>query len=173
MSAVSDALLFARYLEIIAQLDAAVSALEELHRDELRCCPGCSSCCTLSSLLPIEAAYLRQAIDGLDAALRQWPGGEAGRCPLLVDSLCAVYVHRPIICRTHGLPIGYVDHERASIEVSVCPMNFSEEYEFAAEELLFLDHINSELALINSDYCALHTLPAGKRVELTELVARS
>jgi len=162
-----------QYMELIREVDAAGQALEGLHRQHLRCRPGCSRCCTLSSVLPLEAAALHLAIAGLDGKLKkimraQQPGEF---CPLLVDSRCAIYQSRPLICRTHGLPIAYVDYERQTIDVSVCPLNFTPHYEFARPELLFIDAFNSRLAQFNGEYSTPQGLLPTRRIALAEIVA--
>lgn len=162
-----------QYMELMREVDAAGQALEGLHRQHLRCRPGCSGCCTLSSVLPLEAAALHLAIAGLDGKLkkliREQQPGEF--CPLLVDSRCAIYQSRPLICRTHGLPIAYVDYERQTIDVSVCPLNFTADYEFARHELLFIDTFNVSLAQFNGEYCAPQGLPPARRIALADIVA--
>lgn len=43
-------------------------------------------------------------------------------CPLLIDGRCAVYAHRPLICRTHGLP--HIDVNGEVFDDSWCTRNF-------------------------------------------------
>jgi Fe-S-cluster containining protein len=43
-------------------------------------------------------------------------------CPFLLNGSCSVYAARPIICRTHGLPILYKGKLKS--EISVCRKNF-------------------------------------------------
>ena len=162
-----------QYMELMREVDEAVPALEGLHREHLRCGPGCSSCCTLSAVLPLEAAALRLAIAGVDGKVKKLiraprPGEF---CPLLVDCRCVIYQSRPLICRTHGLPIAYVDYERQTIDVSVCPLNFTEDYAFARQELFFIDSFNVSLAQFNTEYCTQQGLPPAARIALADIVA--
>ena len=89
---------------------------------------------------------------------------------MLSDSRCRLYPWRPLICRTQGLPVAYIDTEREAVEVSACPLNFPDDYPFQEEDLLFLDQANSDLALLNSEYCRQHQLEATRRIVLTELL---
>jgi len=115
------------------------------------CAAGCSACCHARfSVFAVEAAPIRQALARLavdDPALRARVRDQADdpahrdRCALLVDGRCSVYGERPLICRSHGLPVladGAVDH---------CPLNFTAERPPSAS-VLRLDAINQPLALI-------------------------
>ncbi|RJX30405.1 MAG: hypothetical protein C4531_09065 [Desulfurivibrio sp.] len=160
------------YRALVDRIDEEIRKTAELHGDRLRCAPGCSQCCAISSVLPLEAAMLRQAIGGLDEQLRKMLRLQAEAdvsCPLLVDRLCLVYQARPLICRTHGLPIAYVDYERQAIEVSACPLNFSEQYEFDRQELFFIDPFNGELVRLNEEYCAALGIDSATRVPMRDL----
>ncbi|MBI5556417.1 MAG: YkgJ family cysteine cluster protein [Deltaproteobacteria bacterium] len=160
------------YSELIRRVDEVAQALEKgVHQKRLQCRAGCRGCCTLSSVLPLEAAMLRHAVARLDEGLRMRIRHNSGEspCPFLLDSLCAIYPSRPLICRTHGLPIAYVDHARQTVEVSACPLNFSDLYEFSQDELLFIDPFNAELAQLNSAYCAGQGIPAEVRVLLADI----
>jgi Fe-S-cluster containining protein len=91
-------------------------------------CEGCQdNCCTqrFFHYTVAEYVYLREGVRGLDPERRAqaimrakevtdaYAGElEAGElrplmCPLNFDGLCGVYAHRPMICRTHGLPHGF------------------------------------------------------------------
>lgn len=162
------------YHHLLAALDAEIARIGELHTATLSCGPGCASCCLAFSVLPIEAACLREAVAALPSASQARLGQNleenADRCPLLIDDLCSVYAARPVICRTQGLPLAYVDEEREAIEVSACPLNFPEDHAFAPENLLFMDGFNARLAEINRVWCHTQGLTPGKRISLRELV---
>ncbi len=161
-----------RYRHLIEQVDAMIADLAVIHRAVLRCRAGCCQCCTLTSVLAIEAEVLGRAVARLPAAVRSRLGqGEGELCPLLLDSRCAVYAGRPLICRTHGLPIGYVDHDKETVMVSACPVNFAEDHPFVLEELLVLDRVNEELAAVNLVYCRERGLAPERRIAMSDIVA--
>ncbi len=142
----------------------------------LRCGPGCSACCRAFTVLPLEAARLQEAFAALGLE-RQNRIAEQARmqreiCPFLLDDLCAVYETRPIICRTQGLAIGYIDEEMGNIEVSACPLNFPDDFTFVMDDLLLLDAYNARLFALNQEYCAAHGLPVGERIALGEIVRK-
>jgi Fe-S-cluster containining protein len=137
-------------------MDQKVHGLEERHAPHMNCRPGCSSCCTLSSVLPVEAAVIRHALEKLDHSqriiLREGKGKTGEYCPLLVNGLCSIYRDRPIICRTHGIPVGYVDYQNEIIEVSACRKNFTGEHSFEKEDFLLMDEIIRQLQVLNRSF---------------------
>jgi len=162
------------YHQLLADLDAKITRIGAMHTATLSCRPGCASCCQAFSVLPIEAACLQEAIAALPTTsqdrLARNLTENIVRCPLLIDDLCSIYKARPIICRTQGLPLAYVDEERQAIEVSACPLNFPDEYAFTTESLLFMDGFNVRLAEINRAWCREQGLPPERRIPLWETV---
>ena len=72
------------------------------------------------------------------------------RCPLLLHDHCLLYSARPIICRTHGLPIIYtIDGQRQS---DCCPRNVTELTSLDGSHVVDLDTLNTLLVAINAIY---------------------
>lgn len=159
-----------KYNELVKKIDAQIKDTVSLHQNQLRCAPGCSSCCTISSVLPLEAYLLREAVNMLEKERQMQLAASNSSCPLLIEGLCSIYQNRPIICRTHGLPIAYVDYERLSIDVSACTINFPEGYCFEQEELFYMDSFNGELAVINKEFCKELGLNPAERISMWSLV---
>lgn len=157
----------AAYLELIVEIDRAVSQLAGGRlAGRITCRPGCSSCCMAFSVLPLEAALLQR---GLPAEPAAGPRRE-GDCALLGHGLCSVYSLRPVICRTQGLPLAYVDETLAQIDVSACPLNFPEDTDFDLDDLFFMDAFNERLAALNLLYCSRHDLDATVRIAIADLI---
>jgi len=106
--------------------DAIVAAVRKKPEGKFDCKPGCSYCCSYRvEALPPEvfllAAELRKlpadALEAVTARLREHAVKARGLrpehhnlpCPLLVDSKCSVYEHRPFGCRRMN-----------SLDVEVC-----------------------------------------------------
>lgn len=127
------------------------------------CAEGCDSCCHRRfSVFAIEARPIVRALARLDPDLRERIRQQADdpehadRCALLVDGRCSVYDARPLICRSHGLPV-LVDGA-----VDVCPLNFRE-HEIPRAAVLNLDALNQPLAMM------AELADDGQRVELAAL----
>ena len=118
---------------------------------KIRCAAGCTDCCHhLFSITEIEAAEISRAVkrlppDVLSVLMQQAERHEPARrdimlrhgyiqargnlpspetrlaCPALVDGLCAIYEHRPLICRKYGMPI--VDSTQPG-RTFACELNF-------------------------------------------------
>lgn len=148
------------YASLVAEVDLLVDTLAGRLLEHIRCAPGCSSCCRTFSVCPLERSLLAM----FSRPLLQPCGGS--QCQLLVDDRCSVYPLRPLICRTQGVPIGYVDDVLEQIEVSACSLNFAESHSFTADDLLFLDPFNSRLAELNRRYCLENGLDTSLRLPL-------
>lgn len=163
-----------RYEELVRNVEARMNHLRRRHAALLRCSPGCANCCQPLSLLAIEAFLVHQALLALPGnqqeQIRCAAEQSASGCPFLLHSLCAIYQARPLICRTHGLPIAYIDEEREVVEVSACPLNFPAEHPLRQDDLLFLDPFNTQLALLNQEFAALAGLPSTVRLAMHDLI---
>jgi hypothetical protein len=154
-----------------AHFDAAVARTPE----GFACRAGCDQCCQRFSVFEVEAAPIRRALAELEAkapALRQQIR-EQGRdphataCALLVDGLCSVYAERPLICRSHGLPVAVPDPDEpdGALLVDHCPLNFREVAPPRAS-VLVLEAVNRPLAVL-----AELDSPGAARVALADLAA--
>lgn len=105
--------------------------------EAMQCKAGCSSCCKGGlTVFGIEASKIQGALQELGKsapALRKTVRRQGQRaladaqsndtCPLLVDDRCTVYEQRPLICRSHGLPI----LSEESTEPRNCELNFQDQ----------------------------------------------
>ena len=151
-------------------VDRFMARILAKHRDVMACRAGCADCCTADlTVFPVEAAPLAAALDALPQDLRDAVRDRALRgehCALLVESRCAIYDQRPIICRTQGLPLRLEDGG-----VTGCPRNFGG----AAEEIppddhLDLPRLNMMLAVLHSTYLKENALD-DVRIRLADLAA--
>jgi Fe-S-cluster containining protein len=143
------------YYQMVARVDALCVGIQAALSGQITCSQGCSSCCTAITLFPVEAAALNAALeafpDARRAAIRQHVSEHAAgeRCPLLENHQCLLYAARPIICRTHGLPIIYA--EGSQQKVDCCPLNLCEgEQPLSGSAIIDLDRLNTLLVAVNA-----------------------
>lgn len=115
----------ANYAALIARVDAFFMRVDLAHPGQMQCRRGCFACCHPHlHLLPFEWARIRDAVVGLDEAARKAIAARAGdpgarHCALLdEEGACSVWAARPMVCRSHGLPLR-LDGRR-----TVCDLNF-------------------------------------------------
>ncbi len=104
------------------KVDAFAAALYGRHPTRFACRAGCDGCCQSERRVSdMEFDALAAAVAALEPARRERlaaAAGPDGACSLLLDGRCAVYWERPLICRSHGLPILMEGRRDA------CPLNF-------------------------------------------------
>lgn len=159
--------IIAEYREFLEDVDREAARLSELYSEHMVCRKGCSDCCTDISLLPLEWYALRERT-GADNPPRRDGGVE--RCSLLnAAEACSFYPYRPLICRTHGLPLLYlieeydpeghrVDSDEPEWQISWCDLNFTEVDEdsmeeiFEPEDVLNMEEWNLRLSSLNKEF---------------------
>jgi Fe-S-cluster containining protein len=148
-----------RYFELLNRIDTQTKRLTALHGKALVCRPGCTSCCRNLSVFPVEFHAIRHAMARAGTDPKTVPFDTSASCGFLNEGLCRIYPFRPIICRTHGLPILFLDDSSGEYawEVSFCELNFTGrgDIEFTDDMLLDIEEINTELSRINRDFIAL------------------
>jgi Fe-S-cluster containining protein len=165
-----------RYQELLLKIDDKSQEIADRHAAELQCKSGCHGCCLPGlSVFPVEADAIVEHLDqkGWDAVIaNEEAAPHAGaRCSFLnAQGACAIYEVRPVICRTHGLPLRVKGE--AGPTRDACPLNFQKEGlgVLPDSSLLNLDLINTLLVLINQNY--LNADPR-ERVRLQPSVLKS
>ena len=131
------------------EIDNSCSVLEKMHKDNLACSPGCTSCCMNFNVFPVEYFSIKEEISKMKVIINKNPS--EGGCIFLVDNLCSIYRSRPIICRTHGLPLLSMGEE--GWELSHCELNFVHNQPGFNEANTFpADRYNSKLFLLNREF---------------------
>ncbi len=141
------------YDKLLSALDEESARLSSRFESEVVCRAGCSACCKVPrSVLPLEAEYILRN-NNLDKETKETikkNAAESGNCPFLINDLCAVYPLRPVICRTHGLPLLYFFEEEERYAITHCELNFiGRETGFKDGEYLNMETINAGLRLLN------------------------
>lgn len=160
----------ARYRELRDYCDALALRVLENFAGNWQCRVGCSGCCQLTKVCGLEAVVLTQA--GVGSLLSGQPGDGGGLCCLLRDDHCLLYENRPLICRTHGLPL--VSSSLTEGEVDCCPLNLpalAGITELEADLVLDLDQLTENLMRLNLAFFLVVGRPelAETRFSLAEL----
>lgn len=164
------------YHLLLRKVDELCAAVSRDFAEQIQCRAGCSGCCREITLFPVEAAALLLALAGLSpeaaAQLAAASGaGQGGRCPLLADGLCLVYANRPVICRTHGLPLLLkIDGET---RVDFCPENFQGAKSLPGQAIINLELLNHALVTINAlfvEKTAAAPSKSGQRQSISNLI---
>jgi Fe-S-cluster containining protein len=173
-----------RYRELTAKVDAFFARVEGRHAADLRCTAGCTQCChTRLTVTGVEAAAIEAAVDAMPAerrahvaAIAARPVDDAApRCAALdLDGRCLVYDARPLVCRSHGVPI----RTRAGglPVVTSCELNFTAHGPAAADADCILDQttLSTVLLALDAAHAQATGATAGERRDLAAvLLARA
>jgi len=158
------------YLALLSRVDELCGQTAARFDSQITCHAGCDACCRHLSVFAVEAAALGQALKSISesqvALIRQTAeqSGPEAPCPLLHQGLCLLYQARPIICRTHGLPL--LISRDGSSGVDFCPENFRGLSSIPGSAVIDLDRLNAMLATINALY--LQSFPGPERLTVAQ-----
>ncbi|MCF8359850.1 MAG: YkgJ family cysteine cluster protein [Prolixibacteraceae bacterium] len=140
------------YRQLRNEIDARCTQLHREHKNHTQCRKGCSGCCMDFRLLPVEFHYILNQI--INKRVEVNLVHEKGECVFLVNDTCSIYEHRPVICRSHGLPILFTDEKFNNLSLTFCPLNFKDvpdDY-FSLENSYDQDTYNQKLFSINQSF---------------------
>lgn len=138
-----------KYHQFRQQVDQLTDKLSTMHQKNLACKKGCDLCCMDYQVFPIEFHAMKQALKDQPVEMQE---SVDGSCIFLKDHACQIYEHRPIICRTHGLPLLFMNNDQW--ELSACELNFTgfDDEDFTPENTFPQDKFNSKLFLLNKEF---------------------
>ncbi|HAO20996.1 MAG TPA: YkgJ family cysteine cluster protein [Desulfobacteraceae bacterium] len=154
------------YQHLLAKTDERCREILKNYAGHIRCKKGCAVCCRHISVFPIEAAAMRLAVKALPEAAAEHirkkvrTASPEGECPLLEDGACLLYDSRPVICRTHGFPIFFI--QDGTQRIDVCPLNFEGVSSLPGQSAIDLEPLNQMLSMINRMFisnCVTSPLP--------------
>lgn len=158
-----DMEIFKKYIELRNEIDQLSEKLSALHNNHMQCKKGCDMCCMDYGILPIEFQYIKSQLQN-----DQWYNSSATEeeCIFLKDHLCQIYEHRPIICRTHGLPLLFMNADTEEWELSACELNFVGFEDFGTENTIPMDKFNSRLFMLNEEFIQQDSTNSNGRFDL-------
>ena len=164
------------YTQLLAKVDAMFEAVRARHADKFQCASGCVGCCQPGlSVFNVEARKIGEWIDEHPDVVAKIQDktlmlDDPDYCHLLDrKGRCTIYEVRPMICRSHGMPISWGGDEENPEERDVCPLNFEGEdlNNLPKSDILSIDKLNILLSLINRQF---DPDLAEKRVLLREVI---
>jgi len=143
------------YRALRKKVDDIARSLSREHAAHLLCKKGCDLCCMDYSILPVEFYSILEELKSNDFKTENPHLNEKSSdvCIFLKDHACTIYESRPLICRTHGLPLLYTNDD-GEWELSTCELNFRDfNFEKFSEKNTFSqDKFNSKLFLLNREF---------------------
>ncbi|MCK3684851.1 YkgJ family cysteine cluster protein [Maribellus sp. YY47] len=135
------------------KIDTLSAKLEKEHKNHLMCKAGCDLCCMDYSIFPVEFYHIRNRLKESNYLHTVPPTNDEESCVFLKDHQCTIYEERPIICRTHGLPLLF-QNEDGDWVLSACELNFTDfdMDEFTDKNTFPQDKFNSQLFMLNKEF---------------------
>ena len=160
------------YRALVAKVDATCARIQSEYAAHIACRKGCGDCCRNISVFPVEAAVLSEAVRRLSPevlqAARQRALEQADACPLLHEGACLVYDARPIICRTHGMPILVPDEDG---RIDACPKNFRNLSSLPMSDVIDLNRLNEMLWAVHALFVRENSaVSKSERITIAEVV---
>lgn len=123
------------YLQLVKKVDQIHRRVMKRYPGEIACRPGCSDCCRVPlTIFPIEAHHLRTGYKRLPCTAQQAIAAKIEetlhmrkrkQCALLDEDRCLLHAYRPLLCKTHGLPILLPGKgKRFPSSLAYCHLNF-------------------------------------------------
>ena len=168
--------LLRNYHELVERADELCRRITAEFGAHIACRAGCDGCCRHLSLFPVEGVALAVALGELPAAEADCIRDHAlssspdGPCPLLVDNCCLLYAARPLICRTHGLPL-LTTADNGTRSIDFCPANFQSIESLPGTAVIDADRLATALAAVNALFvsqCSHNFPPGSDRITIAE-----
>lgn len=172
---------FDHYLRLVDVVEQWSERVTEAHGGLMACRRGCSGCCRQDlSVSRVEASLILSWLVEHGVPAHDPAKSEHDEHPLFDELIgdtpcvflgtggaCGIYPVRPIICRTHGLPL-----RRSDDQVDCCPLNFpGQTLEMLPEQdLLDVSGLNVRVAVVERLFCEAEGSES-VRIPLSELRA--
>jgi hypothetical protein len=139
------------YGKLCGYCDSFFLSVQNRFAGELKCKKGCSACCELHSVCGLEAHTVAACL-AKKSAPRPQPRKNRSRCALCMNEECIAYPARPVICRTHGVPMLL---DKGKTVASSCTLNFAgrDLAAFPRSHVLDTTAVTGNLIRLNMAFC--------------------
>ncbi|QRO00276.1 YkgJ family cysteine cluster protein [Archangium violaceum] len=171
-----------RYQELVTKVDTFFHRVQSRYGGAMRCGAGCTACCQVRlSVTALEASVIREGLASLPQEERARLASRAeqappGACPALeADGRCAIYAWRPLVCRSHGVPIRHREPGGAAA-VSACEKNFDGGAglpEVSPDCVLDQTTLSTMLGVLDAAHADARGTPRGERIRLDTLLTEN
>ncbi|QRK04444.1 YkgJ family cysteine cluster protein [Archangium violaceum] len=171
-----------RYQELVAKVDTFFTRVQSRHGGAMQCKAGCTACCHVRlSVTALEASVIREGLSRLPEEERarlahRAKQGAPGSCPALeADGRCALYAWRPLVCRSHGVPIRQREPDGAA-SVSACEKNFEGGAglpDVSPDCVLDQTTLSTVLGALDAAYADARGARRGERIRLDTLLGET
>lgn len=173
-----------RFAELAARVDALFDRAAARYPEAIACSEGCADCCAAGlTVTVVEASLIAEILARMPAVERRAiavdaRAADSSRCVALDrEGRCRVYAGRPLVCRSHGLPIRAAadsTDESPTGALAVCPRNFAGASQLAAVDAdCILDQrtLSTVLGAIDMAFADEQACPRGERIAIADLLA--
>jgi uncharacterized protein len=162
-----------RYLDVATKVDEFFARVHARHPRDMQCESGCSDCCVVRlTITKVEADAIRDLVAGWPTDQRAVLAANAAASTTACAALdpagrCLIYDARPIVCRSHGVPVRMRMPGSLPV-VEACHRNFTAHGPAAAEPSCILDQTTLSALVLAADR---ESGGDGSRIELAKLLA--
>lgn len=161
--------IISNYGKLRTYADRFFKAVAVKYPENFQCKKGCGGCCILKTVMPIEALMIIRYLQKHPVMTGTKTVRSGRKCVFLMNGICQIYPVRPLICRTHGLPV------RESVKGKIlltCSRNFNPRSAVPENSILDSGMLSENLARLNLAFCMISDVPkeAGKRYSLKNLL---
>ena len=144
---------YSDYFMLRKKVDVLAEQLNKNHSKHIQCKTVCEFCCMHYSILPIEFYSILNHLKRKINKVENRTDTRNEECIFLMNHYCTIYDVRPVICRTHGLPLLLMNNSN-EWELSTCELNFRafDFEQFNEENTLLQDTFNSKLFSLNKEF---------------------
>jgi uncharacterized protein len=161
------------YRDVASKVDGFFTRVQARHGRDMQCETGCADCCVVRlTITVVEAAEIRGFVAGWPSTRRTTLAANVAASTSACAALdpagrCLIYDARPIVCRSHGVPIRMRAPGSLPV-VEACHRNFTEHGPAEADPDCILDQTTLSALVLAADR---ESGGDGSRIDLAKLLA--